>query len=106
MTEKQKRKKKAQEERAAKKAAEEAALATQEANGDDGDDNDDDDNAQEVFYGAPDDVAWTDKSAAQIEAEKNANNEPDRSVSSRVFFSSSLSPVYIHAHRQSHLISL
>lgn len=34
----------------------------------------------EVFYGAPDDVAWTDKSHAQRESE-NLEGEPDKSVS-------------------------
>lgn len=36
----------------------------------------------EVFYGAPDDVAWTDKSHAQREADENEGEEVDRTVCS------------------------
>jgi len=41
-----------------------------------GDQEDDED----VVYGAPDDVAWTDKSAAMLEAEKMNKSGPDLSV--------------------------
>eukprot|EP00588_Corethron_pennatum_P009705 CAMPEP_0194272460 /NCGR_PEP_ID=MMETSP0169-20130528/6023_1 /TAXON_ID=218684 /ORGANISM="Corethron pennatum, Strain L29A3" /LENGTH=1067 /DNA_ID=CAMNT_0039015129 /DNA_START=29 /DNA_END=3232 /DNA_ORIENTATION=- len=47
--------------------------AKQEAN--EGKENEDDD---DVFYGAPDDAAWTDKSAAILLAEKMANEAPDK----------------------------
>ena len=34
----------------------------------------------EVFYGAPDDVAWTDKSHAQRAADENEGEEVDKTV--------------------------
>lgn len=77
MTAKQKRKKKAAAERA-RKQAEEERLAEEGEEGKTG--NDDEEGTEEVFYGAPDDKAWTDKSAAQMEAEAKAEEGPDRSV--------------------------
>jgi len=47
--------------------------AKQEGNEGEESENDDD-----VFYGAPDDAAWTDKSAAILLAEKMANEAPDK----------------------------
>lgn len=52
----------------AKQTAEEAAVEEEKEDGD-------------VFYGAPDEKVWSDKSQAQREAEGEANNGPDLSVS-------------------------
>jgi ATP-binding cassette subfamily F protein 1 len=46
-------------------------------NDDDDDKEDNNNNEDEIMYGAPDDVAWTDKSAAMIEAEKLGLNDKD-----------------------------
>ena len=39
----------------------------------------------EIFYGAPDEKAWTDKSHAILESEKRKDEGPDLSVSKTVF---------------------
>ena len=74
----------------ARKAEKEAKKLAKEKNGgsDDGEDKQDEkgdkNNAEEedeVFYGAPDDHAWTDASHAIKESEKNKDDGPDTSVS-------------------------
>ena len=71
----------------ARKAEKEAKKLAKEKNGegDDGEDKQDDEKGDvgedEVFYGAPDDHAWTDSSHAIKESEKNNDDGPDTSVS-------------------------
>ena len=73
----------------ARKAEKEAKKLAKEKNGgsDDGEDKQDekgdkhDVEEDEVFYGAPDDHAWTDSSHAIKESEKNKDDGPDTSVS-------------------------
>uniref|UniRef100_A0A7S2JXI3 ABC transporter domain-containing protein n=1 Tax=Leptocylindrus danicus TaxID=163516 RepID=A0A7S2JXI3_9STRA len=53
--------------------------------GSDDDDDDDDGGGDGVMYGAPDDHAWTDKSAAILEAEKNSKKKGDGPDMSLIF---------------------
>ena len=73
-----------------KAAEKEAKKLAKEKNGgsDDGEDKQDEkgdendaEEEDEVFYGAPDDHAWTDASHAIKESEKNKDDGPDTSVS-------------------------
>lgn len=92
MDEEAKAKAKKKAEKAARKAEKEAKKARKEAKQlaklkgeDDGDvkeKGDDDEEEDVVMYGAPDDHAWTDTSAALKDAEKNKKDDgPDLSVS-------------------------
>ncbi len=44
------------------------------------------DGEDEVFYGAPDDHAWTDSSHAMKEAEQKKDDGPDLSVSIKLYY--------------------
>lgn len=61
--------------------AKKLAKQKEEEGGDEGDKDADDAGDDEVFYGAPDDHAWTDASHAIKEASNNKDEGPDMSVS-------------------------
>merc|ERR1712127_91456 len=67
-------------EKEAKKKAKEEAKVKQLAGDENDDEKKNEDSENEVFYGAPDDHAWTDKSAAQMNAEEKGNEKPDKSL--------------------------
>lgn len=86
-------------EKAAEKARKEAEIARQIAEQEDakaaekGDGEEKEDG--EVFYGAPDEKVWSDKSQAHVDAEAEAEKGPDLSVS-RVLIVSPVSSVIIY----------
>lgn len=101
MDEEAKEKAKKKAEKAARKAEKEAKKARKEAKQlaelkgeDEGDSKEKGDDAEEddvVMYGAPDDHAWTDTSAALKDAEKNKKDDgPDLSVSIYMTFDEAL----------------
>uniref|UniRef100_A0A7S1ZRI5 ABC transporter domain-containing protein n=1 Tax=Ditylum brightwellii TaxID=49249 RepID=A0A7S1ZRI5_9STRA len=67
-------------EKEAKRAAKIAAEMTGEKNEDDDGDEEEKADEDEVFYGAPDDHAWTDMSAAHKESAKKKDEGPDLSL--------------------------
>jgi ATP-binding cassette subfamily F protein 1 len=72
--------KEAKKARKAEKEAKKLAKQKEEEGGDEGDKDADDAGDDEVFYGAPDDHAWTDASHAIKEASNNKDEGPDMSL--------------------------
>ncbi|KAL7468177.1 hypothetical protein ACHAXS_008399, partial [Conticribra weissflogii] len=67
-------------EKEAKKHAKLQAKGSDDEGGEDDDGGDEDEDEDGVFYGAPDDHAWTDKSHAIAESEKHKDDGPDMSL--------------------------